>query len=426
MDSLNITQPIVSDTSVERDQVHEYEPATGTNLNHPDEIRIVINQQDLYVQPSKSYLIIEGRLTKADGTAYDNADLVSLTNNGTAYLFKSVRYQLDRQDLEYINNPGHASTMMGLLTYPDDYGKSRGLNQLWSKDTSNIAAATNLGFNARQIYIVRNPDPKGTFSVKVDLRHLFGFADVYNKVLYGIKHQLTLVRDTDDNSIYRAAGVDAGKITLDKVSWWVPQVTPSFEMKNKLYKITESKSQLPIMYRSRWCDSISVPQTTNFTWRLGSRGDAERPQYIIVGFQTNKHESQETNPALFDHVIIKNIYTMLNSERYPKVDYINYINITKMKFSRVYGDASKFRSDFYGINELLAFSNVLPSEYKDLYSLFVIDVSKQNESLKNGVADIQLRVQFSQNVPANTQAFALILSDRKMSLRSDGSNLKLK
>jgi len=168
MDSLNITQKIVFDTGVERNQVHEYEPVTGTNLNNPGEIRIVINQQDLYVQPSKSYLIIEGRLTKADESAY--ADLVTLTNNGMAYLFKSIRYQLDGQDLEYINNPGHASTMMGLLTYPNDYGKSRGLNQLWSKDTT--AAVANLGFAAHQVYLIQKPDPKGTFSIKVNLRHL--------------------------------------------------------------------------------------------------------------------------------------------------------------------------------------------------------------------------------------------------------------
>jgi len=194
-------------------------------------------------------------------------------------------------------------------------------------------------------------------------------------------------------------------------------------MKVKLNKIIESKTQLLMVYRSRWCDSISVPQTTNFTWRLGSRGDLEKPQYIIVGFQTNTHESQETNPVLFDHVNVRNVYAMLNSERYPEVDYD--IDFAKMKFSRVYGDASKFCGDYYGINELIAYSNVLPSEYKDLCSLFVLYVSKQSKALKTSVADIQLRVQFSQNVPTNTQAFALILSDKTMSLRSDGANLRI-
>jgi len=142
------------------------------------------------------------------------------------------------------------------------------------------------------------------------------------------------------------------------------------------------------MYRSRWCDSISVPQTTNFTWCLGSRGDTEKPRYIIVGFQTNKAVSQETNLALFDHVNVKSVHTMQNSERYPAVDYD--IDFAKMKFSRVYGDASKFCGDYYGINELIAYSNILPFECRDLCPLFVLDVSKQSVALKKSVVDIQL------------------------------------
>jgi len=64
MDVFNITQNIVSDTTVERNQVHEYGAVTGMNLNNLEEIRTVTNQENLFDQPSKSYLIIEGRLTK--------------------------------------------------------------------------------------------------------------------------------------------------------------------------------------------------------------------------------------------------------------------------------------------------------------------------------------------------------------------------
>jgi len=54
--------------------------------------------------------------------------------------------------------------------------------------------------------------------------------------------------------------------------------------------------------------------------------------------------------------------------------------------------------------------------YRDLYSLFVLTVSKQSEALKNSVTEIQLRVQFSQNVTANPQPFALFLSDKTLCL----------
>ena len=44
----------------------------GLNLNSAGEITINIELQDLFTHPSESYLVFDGRLTKADGTAYAN------------------------------------------------------------------------------------------------------------------------------------------------------------------------------------------------------------------------------------------------------------------------------------------------------------------------------------------------------------------
>ena len=49
------------------------------DLNNGSDIRINIKSQGVFTHPSESYLIFEGRLTKADGTPYANADEVSLT-----------------------------------------------------------------------------------------------------------------------------------------------------------------------------------------------------------------------------------------------------------------------------------------------------------------------------------------------------------
>ena len=63
------------------------------------------------------------------------------------------------------------------------------------------------------------------------------------------------------------------------------------------------------------------------------------------------------------------------------------------------------------------------SDYKDLFPLFVFDVSKQSEKLKNSVTDIQVKAYFNENVPANTEAFALVISDRVVSFASDGNRI---
>jgi len=64
---------------------------------------------------------------------------------------------------------------------------------------------------------------RGTFSFKVPLKHTFGFCDDCNKIVYGVRHTLTLVQKSDD-AIFRAAATAAGKVTLDKISLFMPQV----------------------------------------------------------------------------------------------------------------------------------------------------------------------------------------------------------
>ena len=82
-------------------------------------------------------------------------------------------------------------------------------------------------------------------------------------------------------------------------------------------KIADSKASLPVAFKSRQSDSINVDQTTNFTWRLGFKTSPERPRYITIGFQSEKSGNQEQNPAIFDHIRVKNTYLMLNTDRYP-------------------------------------------------------------------------------------------------------------
>lgn len=112
---------------------------------------------------------------------------------------------------------------------------------------------------------------------------------------------------------------------------------------------------------------------------------------------------------------------MLNSVRYPAVDY--QLNFTQNKFSRACRDASIFRKEFYGLGDLMSSPGVSPSDYKTLSPLFVFDVTKQSERLKASVTDIQVKAQFSANVAANTEAFAVVISDKKMLFKSDGQKL---
>ena len=427
---LRITDPIPSDDSIDRYEDIAYEPVAGTNLNSSgQDIRLTIETQDIFTHPSESYLIIEGRLLKDDNNSYGNNDLITLTNNGIMHLFKRIRYELSGQEIENIMNVGQATTMLGLLKYPDDFSKSKGLNQLWSKDISANANTDNTGWNTRRIYIITTSDPKGTFSFRIPLKHIFGFCEDYDKVVYGLKHNLTLTRNDDNDAIFRAANnadnnpVTAGKVILSKISWFMPHVTPADKDKMELYKIIERKEKIPVGYRMIQCDSATIPQATSFSWSLSVKSSPEVPRFIIVGFQTEKSGNQLTNPSIFNNVDISNIYVMLNSIRYPTTDY--NISFLSQKFSRVYDDTAEFRSKFNNMSELISNPNITPASFRTLYPLFLLDVSKQSEKLKYSTTDIQIKMHFNRNVAADTQAYAVIISDRLINFQSDGNKFSV-
>ena len=441
-DILQITEDIPVDDSIYDYEYKEYNPITGTDLNRGS-IVLTIESQDIYTHPAESFLVIEGDLVKNNNNVYEDVDNITLINNGIMYLFSDVRYHLASHEIEVLQNPGHATTMLGLLKYPDDFYKAHGLNQLWIKDTNvEPNQETNKGFDKRHEYIIRSSDPKGSFSFKIPLKHFLGFCEDYKKILYGMQQRLTLTRTGDNNIIFKGTKtvnnnvvvIDVGKVDIKRIRWFMPHVIPSDAYRLQLDKIIEKKEKIPVGYRMLQCDSTQVPENqTTFTWRLGVKSSPDIPRFIIIGFQSGKNNLQTQNPAIFDHLFIRNIYVTLNAKRYPDTDYDN--DFTKNHYSRIYGDASSFRKKFFNMDELVSNCGIDPIEFKNLYPLYVFDVTKQSEKLKTSVSDIHVKASFNPhpnpagvnpppaNPPANTIAYAVIISDRLFHFASDGSKI---
>ena len=115
------------DDSIKSYEYNEYHPTSGSNLNMARQITINIGNQDEWYHPRRSVLLEEGNLTKADDELYADENLVSLTNNGPMYLFTNVKYVLGNHEIENVNHPGFASTMLGMLKHPAGYAKGSGL-----------------------------------------------------------------------------------------------------------------------------------------------------------------------------------------------------------------------------------------------------------------------------------------------------------
>lgn len=63
MSKLNIFSGEKFDTAIAREEIHTYHPVTKNHDNN-DDIRIVIQHEDLYTSPFESFIYLSGSLVK--------------------------------------------------------------------------------------------------------------------------------------------------------------------------------------------------------------------------------------------------------------------------------------------------------------------------------------------------------------------------
>ena len=64
-------------------------------------------------------------------------------------------------------------------------------------------------------------------------------------------------------------------------------------------------------------------------------------------------------------------------------------------------------------------------DFRNLFPLFVFDVSRQMDKLKASVVDVSIRMEFGIAIPAATNAFPLTISDRKLKFQSSGNKFSV-
>ena len=254
------------------------------------------------------------------------------------------------------------------------------------------------------------------------MRHIFGFVDNYLKLTYGMRDTLQLIRKDDNDALFRTAAAGAGKVVLSNLSRSVPIVQPNDVRKVNLCKSIAANNVILVSFRMRQCETFSLPQARSTVWRLVVSSVPEKPRWVLVGLQKNKIGNQKINATFFDHCSLANMQVWLNHYRYPSVDMAT--DSAKEQYASAYKSFYEFASRYHRIDNLLAGSAVSPSAFKSLYPIQIFDISKQSERL-TGIVDLTVRMEFSANVSANTQAYALVISDRMFKFKGDGLMLSV-
>ena len=117
---LDINAPVIFDDSLANYEICTHQPYATSSYKNSDTIVIAIQQQDRCILPSKSFLHIQGKLTKANGT---KSEKISLVNNAFAFLFSEIRYKINGEVIDTCKNVGITTHMKGYPSFTEMQSK---------------------------------------------------------------------------------------------------------------------------------------------------------------------------------------------------------------------------------------------------------------------------------------------------------------
>jgi hypothetical protein len=388
---LDISEAPRYDESITKKTFYSYSPYTES-YNTSDIIRISIQNQDLNVLPSESFLYIEGTLLKKDGN-FPPGNALQFVNNCVSFLFDAIRYEINGVEIDHSRNLGITTSLKNYISLDRDES-FRLLNAGWRLEDNGLIKLSN----------------NGVFNFCVPLKMLLGFAEDYNKIIPNAKHELILIRArSNNNSVYTTTLGDDYKLNIDKIIWKVPHILLNDNERLKLYQTIQSARPVQMSFRS-WdlYEYPNISKSAHNIWRVKTSNQLEKPRFIIFALQTNKMNKTQANPSQFGHCQLTNLQVHLNSEIYP-YDKLN-VSYEDNRFALIYEMYARFQQSYYGYKstpllDITKFKNAAP--------IVVVDCSHQNEVIKSGPVDVM--IEFETNVGGiidNTSAFCLLLHDR--------------
>ncbi|KAL3860229.1 hypothetical protein ACJMK2_010383 [Sinanodonta woodiana] len=132
-ENLDITAKVQRDRSLRDYQYYSYDIK---DPNREGRIDFQVQDTSLYFLPHEGYIEVAGKIQKERAAGgwenYPQNANVGFVNNGIMELFSSARYLIDGREIESIQSDlGVATTILGLVTYSDDYQRTVGPSMMF-------------------------------------------------------------------------------------------------------------------------------------------------------------------------------------------------------------------------------------------------------------------------------------------------------
>ena len=391
-----------------------YSPSEISTINTANsQVYINIPREDRVISLLNSYLELNFDVLRADNSNryIDNND-IRLVNLGPISLFSN--YKLTTSSGKHLENIDHShivSLMYKLLTS--------------SKGSDDLSIGFDRDRTRRRNELNNNKNIYGKYHVRIYLKNIFGYAEYQQKATFGLGNKLALTRNNDNVVLNKGNAINIGKIKINAIEWYVPHYTPSIQQQSILSKQVWNKTPTQIQYPERSIFMKEVNTQNFWTFELGTQEGINIPTWIFVAFQQNdRQHDQNLNNDTFVRLPVISAQVVIGTERYPDSGIlINYDNddysqgygqikeafkaLTKDDILQPYISEDDFRSSNEGNNIG--------------YNIYAFDIRYQ-KNFENA-QPVKVEFKFSENILAGIYGYALVLTNKLISISSDGQRM---
>ena len=391
-----------------------YSPAEITTINTANsQIYINIPREDSVISLLNRYIELNFDVLRADNSnRYVDANDIRLVNLAPIALFSN--YKLSTSSGKHLEEISHAhivSLMYKLLPS--------------IKDSDDLSIGFDRNRGRRKNELTNNKSIKGKYRIRIYLKDIFGFAENQEKGSYGLGYKLTLTRKTDNAVLNKDNAVVNGRVKINGLDWYVPHYSPNLEEYNKLMTQIKKNTPTQLNYIERSVFMKEVNTQNFWTFELGTQEGINVPIWMFVAFQQNDRQNdQNLNNDTFYRPLVTSAQCIIGTEKYPENNIL--LNYNDDDYSQGYGlikEAFKALTKDNLLQPCISEHDFRSSNDGNIfgYNIYAFDIRFQKNFESS--QPIKIEFKFDEVIPAGIYGYALVLTNKLISISSDGQRM---
>ena len=219
--------------------------------------------------------------------------------------------------------------------------------------------------------------------------------------------------------------VTNGRVKINSLDWYVPHYSANFEEYTKL--MTQNKKNTPTLlhYPEKSVFMKEVNTQNLWTFELGTQEGINIPIWIFVAFQQNDRQSdQNLNNDTFYRPPVTSAQCIIGTEKYPDSGIL--LNYNDDDYSQGYGQIKEAFKALTKDNILQPF--ISEHDFRSSndgnnisYNIYAFDIRYQKKFESSQPKKVEFKLDGV--VPAGIYGYALVLTNRLVSISSDGQRM---